>query len=524
MNKPQFDIRLCGALLSIAVVFFLYSYFTPLAFDDLMFKFRYLDHSRGSHSFSWSAISAYAEEIRNFDNGRLSNILCAPVVLMLPHWLFSLVTGLCFALLYWLMLYVADIPRRAWSVGAVFVWAASLILLPFRNHIILCDYLLNYLYSSIFILWFVIILSKTAHKNISPIRFIGALLIAVIAAWFHEGFSAPVCIAFACYTVRRNFRLPWQWWLLCIVFGLVALQTSFAPGVMARANREFLGHSLFEIAKIIIFVLPAVLLMIGVFVAALFNSRIRAITKKILDNPLLFILAVASIAASTIILVLDSDPRSGWPAELFAMIVLIAFIPRSNWALTRSIRICAATLYLLMIIFFANVIRWQHKFMIQNNEILSLLEKSENGTIFYDIINPRSTRFSTLFLITREQWVESFHYNCLSQDVTLKKEYAVVPAALKNFKPEFAEPIAGSAGLWNYKGFLVGKDGDYGPKDEDWYSDCGSYDFTTADGRRYHNQICLKLRFRLPDGKAYMYVYPYIPVDGTIIEAIKKEK
>lgn len=512
---------LFGVVTGVITVFFaLFSYYTPLAFDDLMFKYRYLDYTGGEEHFSWSALLDYAKELRANDNGRLSNIICGPLIVLLPHWLLAVTVGVGFALMYTLIVRIGAPGRKVSPYVLILVFAAGFVLLPFRNHIIVFDYVLNYLFPTLFVLWFVVLICRVYSVRLSKARFLGAILITIIAAMFHEGFSVSVCVALGVFALSRCFRLPLQWWILAVLFGLVTIWVVTAPGVMMRADRELAGRTLRETIVFVITVLPAVSLMLGFFALSFFNRTFRARTRHIFATPALSILAIASVAASVLTLMVNSDPRSGWPAEVMAMPVLLSFVNFRRFFASRRVRVGAWALLAIVCVFCGNVIRWQRIYYVQSKEIEQLLDESESGTIFYDIIDPRSTRLGTLFMVTRDQWVLSFHYYCLSEDVNRpRKEYAVVPVALRDFSPDVARPISGTGHLFEYNGVLAGYDGKYEREATGWYGEDSSYTFTTDDGSVYPNHNCLRLRFRTPDGKVYMYVYPVVPIEGRIVKA-----
>ena len=200
------NISLWTVLISFAVLFGVLSYFVPYAYDDIVFYQLYYDYSNGENVFSLKALYHYAQEIRAYDNGRLSNILCGPAIIFIPKWLFAIFTGVGFAIMYWLMSVMAGIRRNRLTNFILLSGAASFFLLPMRDHIFVCDYILNYLWPTIFILWFIRLLCRAQTGNLSATGFLGALFVTVCAAWFHEGFSVPVCIGLAGLCVIRKFR------------------------------------------------------------------------------------------------------------------------------------------------------------------------------------------------------------------------------------------------------------------------------------------------------------------------------
>lgn len=182
-----------------------------------------------------------------------------------------------------------------------------------------------------------------------------------------------------------------------------------------------------------------------------------------------FLLTLSAVFAGMIPLMINSDPRAGWPAELYAMILLATLF---SSILTKKLDFRmlfypALALYLLTCLFFGNVLMWQYRFLKQHEEIERLLSKSESGTIFYDIINPRDVRLITLFLPVRYQWVTSLQYTVINNpDKGSEKYYSVVPAVLKHYSEAKADRLEGSANLSAFENVLVGSDGGYRNENE----------------------------------------------------------
>lgn len=164
---------------------------------------------------------------------------------------------------------------------------------------------------------------------------------------------------------------------------------------------------------------------------------------------------------------------------------------------------------------------WQYRFLKQHEEIERLLSKSESGTIFYDIINPRDVRLITLFLPVRYQWVTSLQYTVINNpDKGSEKYYSVVPAVLKHYSEAKADRLEGSANLSAFENVLVGSDGGYRNENEGRHSDEAIYNFETESGDEYHYVTCFRVRFKDMDGIWRMYIWPSShSISGKIVKA-----
>lgn len=493
-------------------------------FDDLVFRNLYMQINGGTTDFSWQSMIDYAREVRANDNGRLSNILSPIATSMIPRWLFASITGIFVASMFALMCRIAGVHGRRTAYSLLLLWALSLVFLPWRNSLIVNDYLLNYVYSSVAILLFLGFNIRAVRGELShPVEIIIAILIAFIAGWFHEGFSIPLLGALGLFALKKRFRLHWTWWLLIVVFALAAEWVLLAPGTMARADREVMNRSMTQYFKTVVTVLPAVGLLIGVYIFSGFVPKLRSITQNLLTKPAFFILTFATFFSAAIVMLVRPNPRVGWPAELYAMAALVAYLPYVSVrrGTVKFLQFGAGILFLGLCVFFANVIRWEFRFNRQHDEIMEQFSQSPTGTIFHDIINPRTVRLTTLFLPMRYEWITSFQYNIINDvDLGNTKYYAVVPEALADFPSEESKPIQGSGNLIFHCGVLVGPDGEFVNADEDKFSDEGLYDFYTSDGREYRGVECFRLRFKDKNGRWQMYVYPSSrEIPGEIVRA-----
>lgn len=519
-------IRLYMVMASIAVLYFFYSYFTPYCIDDIMFMGLYKDYNGGDSGFSFKALADFAAEVRANDNGRLSNILSPIATLMVPRGLFAVVSALGVAFMYYLMARMARISPSGRGVAVLILWLSSLVFLPWRNSIIVNDYLLNYLYPSLGVLAFILLLQKSAKEKLDPFLYLCSIVIALAGGWFHEGFSAPVCFGLAAVAVQKRFQLPVQWWVQAIVFGLAAVWAATAPGIFQRMEVEAARRSLFDQVKFVVTCLPAFSLFIFIVCCTALNPRLRKITFSLFRSQFFLILFVAAMVGAMIVLSIDSEPRSSWPIELFSMIGVAAYFPRLKWRPSRALSTLGfGTLWIVGVLFFCNVIRWQYRLWNQHVEIEQKLAESKTGTLFYDIIDPRSIRKETLFLPLRNTWVSSFQYNVINDTVTDKnKYYSVVPSVLESYSDSAATTIEGSARLKLYNGVLVGPDEGYVFAYRDRYADEYPYDFTLADGTKLRGVEAFRNRFKTADGEYRMYIYPHMSAPASpIVRADKSE-
>lgn len=511
-------------LVTIAISFGLYSYFTPLVNEDIAFQNIYKSYNHGEMSFSLTALFDSAREIRLNDNGRLANFIAPVMSGLFPHLLFSVLTGCIVAFIFLLINVIARIPRTARGFACLAVCVASLILLPWRDWIIINDYALNYLYSSALILSFIYVLELSVRTRLNNFFYLpGAILLAIIAGWFHEGFSVPICGALFFYTIYKKFKLPWTWWIPTLCFGLAALFSALSPGIIERASTEYGGYSMSEQLRVIVTALPAVVLMV---ILTLFSLRLKWMeTIACFKNQSFFVLFVAALLSAVMCLSVHSAARASWPAELYAMtcdiwlcrILFSKLQPRRFSRLSRPLFII---LYLGFIAFFVNLLVWQYKFLELHNEICDKIEDSRSGTVYhdFDFRDVAAADLQTLRMATNRQWVSPIMYRVLNdRDFNSSKQIAVVPAALSDYDPDSVRNIAGNARVALYNDVLIADPDIMNP---DVNADNSLYDFTFTDSHTMTGVECLRIKFMDNKGKLRVYIRPKSTVPVTAIRSI----
>ena len=508
-------------LLTMAVIYGLFCYWVPVMLDDLNFIDYYRGVNEGRDCFSPGAFGRYIFYLRENENGRLANVLAPLATLMMPKWLYSIFTGAAVAAMFWLMARLARIRLKDMPLALMLLWVGSLLILPWRGSMMVSVYLLNYVYTSIAVLGFIYVMTMAVRGHCRSIRSIaGGMLLAAVAAWMHEGFSAPVSCGLVAYAISRRFRLPAGWWACAVVFGLMTIYASVAPGIMSRASQTCNVDSSMALFLRLVTILPCMTLMLLLFASSLFCRRLRGAWREIMVMPHIFILFISSVASGVIVLSLSIPPRGSWPAELFAMIVLLALGARAlshvsaGWATAVVI-----TCYAGVCVVFTGVLYWQKKICDEYSFLMAECRRSSTGTVYHDIIDPLDIRTKSFFLTVRNIWVQSFQQNVINRHNDTTRYYSVVPAVLSRYDDAGARRVAGDSGLMDFKGVLVGPDGLYTYIDQGYYSDEVYYDFELADGSEVKHQLCFRTRFFIPGGGKRMYVWPAGRLRSPVVRA-----
>lgn len=521
------------ALGVIAAIYGVFSYLTPFQYDDLAFLGGYMSYTGGSTSFDMGAYVDMCREIRNFDNGRLANILDLLVVLCIPKWLFAVITGVVTAgMFYFLTLFVtrqhASIRHVSPFGTLAVIWAVSMVAFPWRNNILVPDYALNYLYATFVNLWFIDALSSSLHANRSQWAYIPYCLLALIAGAFHEGFSAPIAAGLAIYAATKRFRMPASWWMLCIVYAIGAVFAMSSPGIWLRAGRE-LGYTPSATwIQTLLFITPlaSLALLLLILAAAIPSLRHRM---HIPSRSMTYCICVVAMVVSTAMcFILPAKPRNGWLPEVMAIVAVapaaISLLP-GGFDRHAAVKTLYALIFAATCLFMANVLRWQYFFYKQDATIHALIEQSTDGTVYYDVFPPEEMPKTVLFQPIQATWIHSFQIISVNNCDTTQRLIAVVPTALRNLRLSDAKPVSRDSGIYAFRNILLGIGHSTAMPQHDASSANGQRNVTgtlrigTSSGER-HTAFTDGFRFISAEGDTLFYLRPAISkIHGDIVSA-----
>ena len=520
------------ALGLITVIYALFSYWTPFQFDDMLFLGGYLEYSGRDSAFDWNPFFNMCMEIRNFDNGRLANILDLLVVLCVPKWIFAAITGIVTAgMFYFLSVIIADLPVWQRKPDRLFLlsvtWALSMIALPWRNNILVPDYSLNYLYASFFNLWFIRLVSASEESRPRSLSLAFGCLIALTAGAFHEGFSVAVGLGLVTYAATRRLRLSSSWWALSISYSIGTLFVITAPGIWLRAGRELGALSQGTAMQTLFFVTPLALIAFITLITMILVPSLRQRFAALISSQAYMISAIAMTASWIMCFIVDPKPRNGWWPELLAIIVFltpcISYMPL-KWVQSRWLKWSSMVLFVLTCLFMSNVIKWQHFFDRQHSQIMSLMQQSPTGTTYFDIFPPEHLPKSVLFQPVRSTWVHGVQLYWVN-NLQKGRLLALVPTALKGMRMDDAVAIDGTPGMYTYHGILIDTGISHSPEDYNMIGENGHRNITrpmtivTSDGEIY-DVLTESHRFVTDEGDTLFYVRPPLPdLDKQIISA-----
>lgn len=430
---------------SMFAIFCVFTTHVPLALDDFQFKGAYLEHNGGSSNFSLKALLGYENELRNGDNGRISNLMAPFSSTIEP-------TATLFPYISALMLTILMVLAARWSrfhnwrsiTTMSLMWLAMVIMLPWHDTIFVADYSLNYIFSGGVTLTFISLLVRCNRNGWRWWQLVMMIPAAVVAGGWHEGFALPgavglLLLTFATPAKERQLtgRFGWEWWIVGLVYGLSAIAFALSPGMLNRAAHEInagLGsHLLKNIA-----VFAPICTTVCIFIVATCLRSGRRLLAEVWHSPWFKITVGMAITSIIFPIVFVGRPRTMFLPNLCAAILLLnlvyAWVGKQSSKWHKSLIYIGIAAWILCLAQGCFATYWQCKYNREFYEIFNRIEKSDTGTVFYDVIMPQDLPILTMYMPPRANWLCPFQYECISR-VTKKPLISVVPTALqKNIK------------------------------------------------------------------------------------------
>ena len=398
MKTTDSKLPVAIVLATVAAIYFLFIHYVPYCYDDWNFKEMYMRGSGGQFVLTWEWFTDYIDLVRFENDGRLSDITIILFEFM-PRWIYDVFLALSCVVWIWLSVKFVNPDRRITAVGTVVFWLLTVLFMPWRDWIMACVvFSLNYVIASalcaVFI-WMWISRPRT-------IWLIPCLVLGFVVGCWHEGFSVSLAAGAFLMALARK-RMPDAVHIatyVALLAGIVVAIT--APGIINRlmneTDGEFIAIGFKYVARDMTMVAALAVTAIVMWIVPRWRGRL---TEAWASTPLPFF-AGACAMASLIVVKQGVSPRVAWPAEYFAILsLMILFQPVLK---SRFARIASVAAYAGIVVFYANVLRWQKKTYCQVEEIMNLYEQSADGTVHYDF-DP-DTPVWTLHHPSRSQMLE----------------------------------------------------------------------------------------------------------------------
>jgi len=496
------------------VLYAILEWYVPPLIDDVKFAFHF---NQDVVNHNGNILTGYIDYIVNFwkheNNGRLANYLFPMMTILSPRWLFCLLFGLVCAGTVWFTALLGKASKSSADFGGIiFSWILVSFLLPWRDHVLVSDYALNYVFSGFFSLLFLACLQKAIGGNYSKGWAVTYAIAGGAAGMMHEGFSLPLCIGVAvCLLFNRSLIRNRGFIFCCVGLILGTLVCISTPTLWQRLDSATNSYDLalwksYMIKSVVIVATGALYMVIAVL-----KPRMR----PMLLSPLMIIVFVGMLGSFAIGWRILIGHRLIWFGNMMALILLVRFAELFGLSTKISVFV-SSSCAIALTLFFANTIRVQRDLYL---EYQSITKEYYSGAdiVFRDI--PHRGGLACWGYPTSDIWIDVYHYG-FWKEAHDNRPLVVVPTALKNINESSGDNIGLS--IKKKDNVLFAKASDLATvfeeaKDLDVFA---KYLFVKQPtGVRYCNFTFLP--FLNSDGDQYYYIAFTHNFDKTPIEKIE---
>lgn len=328
-------------------------------------------------------------------NGRLFDKVNPILFNVLPHYVNALIAAISVPLMMWIVLKHCRFKGQS-ITGKVFAIAIMVFVFCWWDSMQAYVCIYNYVLATFFPLTVLYIILH--FDKISPhwaVKYLLALL-ALLAGMMHEAIGVPMACGLIAYQIMtRKWRsLDKIRRLLIVSFMLGVAWGFFAPSLWSRlGNNTTPDDPLFMLLLKSDSLALLLLAMIGVGMCV--NSWRNKILEAARTPWIIF--AVAAIASMCFSAMSGIIGRSGWFAQVFALIAMVQWCNDHNYKINRMVGgILSAVLIAAIVIHLVEVTRWQVKVGKEVDVVARNYATSESGIVCFDATRDNQLPWWTL--------------------------------------------------------------------------------------------------------------------------------
>ena len=322
------------------------------------------------------------ESVRNhylyFGNARLANDMAFAFNLF-PNWLADFVSASMFVVLI-VMISLFGFGRKLSPMRIMTTVVCSALFLTWSGRMLLCDYLMNYLWAGAITLgwlWLLIRRKSVSLWLMIPLSF--------VAGGMHEVFSVSFGLSALVMTVmdrrlhNRKVIVP------LAVFFSAAFAIIFSPSLLSRMEMSGVGtfshtvsfgilaHGLLNYAA------PIVILLVLLLLAVRSSGDVR---RRLTNSTVPFVAAILGNFA-IFMATFNVTGRVAWPANIAAIIILMRIIGALGVRPARWMRISLRAGMVLWVMFVGVITVAQAKLNLKMQDFRRVISESEGKSIVY---------------------------------------------------------------------------------------------------------------------------------------------
>ena len=380
-------------LLFIAVCYVIFQLFMPYSGDDLMHTVSMAKYFE-THPV-WRYPFFFAGHWLD-TNGRLADKINPVLFLTLPHWINALIAALSVPSMMWIVLKHCQFKSNHTTTSVV---ALSLLVfvMPWWDSMQAYVCIYNYVIATLLPLSFLYLLQR--FNNGAPSRWIvrcGCYLLALIAGMMHEAIGVPLACGLIAYQIMTNVwkNLNSIQRHMVILFMCGVAWGFFAPSLWKR-----LGLGITPDDPLLTLLLKsdslALLLLIMIVVGLCFTKSRQAIINAAHTPWVIY--AIAAIASMCFSAMSGIVGRSGWFAQIFAIIAIFRWITAHQYKINRIAGgVISITLIATIVFHYVETTRWQIKLGKEVETVAQLYSKSTDGQVYFDATRDNQLPWWTL--------------------------------------------------------------------------------------------------------------------------------
>lgn len=308
---------LIATLLAAAAVWLFQWWYVPGS-DDLMYTdFWHPGSDRPYYKYAvWHWLSV---------NGRLANLL-APLLLALPRWAGSTVVAVCYALLLILTMRQAAPPNEGGFGARALIFFLIVITLPWADALMLYDCHMNYTLATVLTLWWLLLLKNWAKLWL-------LIVVGLAAGAMHEGCSLAICAGLLVWLTTGNHWKDKPLVKGAVAYGLGTMFCILSPGILYRIG----SAGQFTRWWIVLLTSDYYVVLLGIIVVNILIFKVLRYKLWQLARTDWIIYAVAAAVSAAISSFSGIVGRSGFFAQIFALIALVRLCVAFEWKVNRSL-------------------------------------------------------------------------------------------------------------------------------------------------------------------------------------------
>lgn len=506
MQMPKDTSRLLYlcVLATVCAIYAAMEQLTPPLFDNIGFDAIYMQFNNGSDTFDVAGFARYADHLRANDNWRMANLLAPLTTLVFPcKLLFSLLCGICVA--YIVHAAAAGFGRRGRVAAAVAAWAGITIFLPWRNNILVNDYALNYIFPAALTL-LVLRMACTQLREAARGRAIALVLLAALAAIWHEGFAVTAGAALAFYiVVFRRYHASASVWAAAALLAVGGMAWALSSALYSRVGEEIVCPSIVESPAKALANNALTLILLAAFTASVAIRPLRRVLARAAVNPFFAICFLSAMAGCALSFAVRLEGRTAFWPETCAVVAGVLWA-RELWRprYRRLTYVLTACLYAALAAHGCYAAAYVAHSAREYERIMDEMHRAAaDATIYTDVTMPEQYPAATLGLPVRNVFLDPFSFIVL--DVRYpERRVAVVPSALRAIGSATPETLGCAMRIGNalFCDTVAGESGMRRAR-------LAATDLRMRDGSVRLAQRTFVLRFTAPDGRQYLYLKPY---------------